>query len=109
MRLFAAIAVPDDIAQGLVRRQQGLPGARWRPPEALHIVRYHSAYVIHTSGEYGHFLSDKDRAWMPVLHAFRDHIDLYTKRETPGRLEDHLPGIYEIVHRHIRPDYKLRW
>lgn len=84
-------------------------GACSLPPEALHIVRYHSAYVIHTSGEYDYFLTDRDRRWMSVLHAFRDHIDLYTKREAPGRIEDHLPGIYEIVHRYIRPDAKLRW
>ena len=38
IRLFAAIAIPDDIAEGLVRRQQGLPGARWRPTEAFHIT-----------------------------------------------------------------------
>ena len=79
------------------------------PREALHIARYHSAYVIHTEGEYGYFLSERDRAWMPILHTFRDKVDLYTKREIPGRLEDHVPGLYEIVHRYIRPDYKLRW
>jgi len=84
-------------------------GACTLPPEALHVARYHSAYVVHTAGDYQYFLNDRDRAFMPVLHAFRDHIDLYTKRETPGRLEDHLPGIYEIVHRYVRPDYKLRW
>lgn len=38
IRLFAAIAVPDEIAEVLVRRQQGLPGARWRPIEALHLT-----------------------------------------------------------------------
>ncbi|MGH6957641.1 MAG: RNA 2',3'-cyclic phosphodiesterase [Caulobacteraceae bacterium] len=38
IRLFAAIALPDDVAEGLARRQQGLPGARWRPREALHIT-----------------------------------------------------------------------
>jgi len=38
IRLFAAIAIPGDIGEGLLRRQQGLPGARWRPPEALHIT-----------------------------------------------------------------------
>lgn len=38
IRLFAAIAIPDEIAEGLVRRQQGLPGARWRPTEAFHIT-----------------------------------------------------------------------
>jgi RNA 2',3'-cyclic 3'-phosphodiesterase len=38
IRLFAAIAVPFEIAEGLVRTQQGLPGANWRPPEAFHIT-----------------------------------------------------------------------
>ncbi|MEJ0067194.1 MAG: RNA 2',3'-cyclic phosphodiesterase [Caulobacteraceae bacterium] len=38
IRLFAAIAIPEDIGAGLARRQQGLPGARWRPTEAFHIT-----------------------------------------------------------------------
>ena len=38
IRLFAAIAVPPEIGEGLARRQQGLPGARWRPLEALHVT-----------------------------------------------------------------------
>lgn len=38
IRLFAAIAVPDEIGEVLSRRQQGLPGARWRPIEALHVT-----------------------------------------------------------------------
>lgn len=38
IRLFAAIAIPEDIGEPLLRRQQGLPGARWRPLEAMHIT-----------------------------------------------------------------------
>jgi len=38
IRLFAAIAIPEEIVEALVRRQQGLPGARWRPTEALHVT-----------------------------------------------------------------------
>ncbi len=38
IRLFAAIAVPEHIGEGLVRHQIGLDGARWRPPEAFHIT-----------------------------------------------------------------------
>jgi 2'-5' RNA ligase len=38
IRLFAALDVPFDIAEGLTGRQQGLPGARWRPTEAMHIT-----------------------------------------------------------------------
>ncbi|MES2035498.1 MAG: RNA 2',3'-cyclic phosphodiesterase [Pseudomonadota bacterium] len=37
-RLFAAIAIPDDIGQPLLGRMHGLDGARWRPLEALHIT-----------------------------------------------------------------------
>lgn len=38
IRLFAALEVPPEIGQDLVRRQQGLPGARWSPPDNLHIT-----------------------------------------------------------------------
>ena len=38
IRLFAALDVPPEIGEGLQTRQQGLPGARWRPLEALHIT-----------------------------------------------------------------------
>jgi len=38
IRLFAAVVPPPEIAEVLTRRQQGLPGARWRPVEALHVT-----------------------------------------------------------------------
>jgi 2'-5' RNA ligase len=38
IRLFAAVAIPPDIGAGLVRRQTGLNGARWREPESFHIT-----------------------------------------------------------------------
>lgn len=38
IRLFAAIELPFDVAEGLTRRQQGIPRAQWRPVEALHIT-----------------------------------------------------------------------
>jgi 2'-5' RNA ligase len=38
IRLFAAIAVPDDIAADLAPRQKGILGARWRPAGSLHIT-----------------------------------------------------------------------
>ena len=38
IRLFAALPVPFDIADGLVHRQQGLPGARCSHAEALHVT-----------------------------------------------------------------------
>jgi len=38
IRLFAAVPIPFDVAETLARRQTGLPGARWRPGEALHVT-----------------------------------------------------------------------
>jgi 2'-5' RNA ligase len=38
IRLFAALALPAEIAQALVGRQRGVDGARWRPPETLHVT-----------------------------------------------------------------------
>lgn len=38
LRLFAAIAIPDDIADRLIPLQKGVPGASWRPRENLHIT-----------------------------------------------------------------------
>ncbi len=38
IRLFTAVAIPEDVGRALARRQQGLPGARWRPAESLHIT-----------------------------------------------------------------------
>jgi 2'-5' RNA ligase len=38
IRLFAAVAVPADIAADLAPRQKGILGARWRPYESLHVT-----------------------------------------------------------------------
>lgn len=38
VRLFTAVPIPFDVAETLARRQAGLPGARWRPLEALHVT-----------------------------------------------------------------------
>lgn len=38
MRLFVALALPDDVAQGLALLQAGVPGARWQTREQLHLT-----------------------------------------------------------------------
>ena len=38
LRLFAALPVPEDIAQRLTGFQRGVPGAKWRPVENFHIT-----------------------------------------------------------------------
>lgn len=37
-RLFAALAIPPEIGEPLLRRQFGIENARWRPLEALHVT-----------------------------------------------------------------------
>jgi 2'-5' RNA ligase len=38
MRLFTAIALPDDVAQSLIALQAGVPGARWQTRDQLHLT-----------------------------------------------------------------------
>ncbi len=52
MRLFTAIEVPPEIGEGLARRQQGLPGARWRPLDTLHItLRFFGQVAENVAGD----------------------------------------------------------
>ncbi|MBV8800312.1 MAG: RNA 2',3'-cyclic phosphodiesterase [Alphaproteobacteria bacterium] len=38
IRLFVALALPDDVAQSLSMLQSGVPGARWSTREQLHLT-----------------------------------------------------------------------
>jgi 2''-5'' RNA ligase len=38
MRLFTALALPDEVAQPLLLMQAGVPGARWQKREQLHLT-----------------------------------------------------------------------
>ncbi len=38
IRLFAAVAVPPEVGEELTERMHGLPGARWRTLEQLHVT-----------------------------------------------------------------------
>ncbi len=38
IRLFTALSVPEDVADTLARRQSGLPGAKWRTRDQLHLT-----------------------------------------------------------------------
>lgn len=38
LRLFAALDLPDDIADRLMALMKGVPGAKWRPRENLHLT-----------------------------------------------------------------------
>jgi RNA 2',3'-cyclic 3'-phosphodiesterase len=60
IRLFAAIAIPPEIGAGLVRRQQGLPGAKWRPTDAFHLT-------LRFAGEISEALADDLDAELDVV------------------------------------------
>lgn len=38
MRLFTALSLPSDVAEGLLQLQGGVPGARWQSREQLHLT-----------------------------------------------------------------------
>jgi RNA 2',3'-cyclic 3'-phosphodiesterase len=38
VRLFAALDLPDDVAERLIALMKGVPGAKWRPRENLHLT-----------------------------------------------------------------------
>lgn len=38
MRLFVALSLPGDVAEGLLQLQGGVPGARWQSREQLHLT-----------------------------------------------------------------------
>lgn len=38
VRLFAALDLPDDVAERLMALMKGVPGAKWRPRENLHLT-----------------------------------------------------------------------
>jgi 2'-5' RNA ligase len=38
LRLFAALAIPDHVAERLLALMKGVPGAKWRPRENLHLT-----------------------------------------------------------------------
>jgi 2'-5' RNA ligase len=51
IRLFAALAVPPEIGQVVAHAQRGLPGARWRPLESLHITLRFFGEVSETTAD----------------------------------------------------------
>jgi len=51
IRLFAALAIPFEIGEGLVRHQTGVEAARWRPLEALHITLRFFGEIAETQAE----------------------------------------------------------
>ncbi|TQV79706.1 RNA 2',3'-cyclic phosphodiesterase [Denitrobaculum tricleocarpae] len=52
MRLFVALALPENLAEQLERMCSGLPGANWVPPENFHLtLRFIGACDGHEAGD----------------------------------------------------------
>jgi len=54
IRLFAAIALPEDIREQLSLLCSGLPGARWSPAENFHVTLRFAGDIDETQGEEFH-------------------------------------------------------
>ncbi len=78
MRLFVAIAIPDEIALRLSLLQGGVPGAHWQSREQLHLT-------LRFIGEVdGAMLRDVDDA-LSTIHAPQFSLELKTVGEFGGR------------------------
>ncbi|XP_012266376.1 inositol oxygenase isoform X2 [Athalia rosae] len=75
------------------------------PDEALTMIRYHSFYPWHASGDYSYFCTEKDMENLKWVLEFNKY-DLYTKSDSvpdieklwpyyEGLIEKYLPGLIE--------------
>lgn len=66
LRLFAAIWIPDDVAERLVALTKGVPGAKWRPRENLHLtLRFFGEVAEPVADDLHNSLEEAARAAMP--------------------------------------------
>ncbi|KAG0738864.1 hypothetical protein G6F57_008258 [Rhizopus arrhizus] len=76
------------------------------PPEAAFIIRYHSFYPCHTSGQYSWLLNENDVKMMKWVKIFNQY-DLYSKAEEAPNVEDLKPFYLDLI-REFFPD-KIKW
>jgi inositol oxygenase len=70
------------------------------PEEALYVIRYHSAYVIHTEKEYRHLWDKKDRKLMKWVSLFQK-FDLYPKDSAPIDTSDVWPYYEQLIAKYL--------
>ncbi|KAG0719683.1 Inositol oxygenase [Chionoecetes opilio] len=76
------------------------------PEEGLYIIRYHSFYPWHTSGDYFHLCDSRDLEMLPWIKEF-NKFDLYTKKEKVPAMET-LRTYYQSLIDKYCPG-KLKW
>lgn len=76
------------------------------PEESLYMIRYHSFYAWHREGEYGHLLSEKDKANLQWVREFNPY-DLYSKTLVRPDVEALRPYYEELINEFLPA--KIRW
>lgn len=72
------------------------------PESALYMIRYHSCYVIHREGAYGHLLNDHDREMLRWVHAFNPY-DLYSKSAARPEVAALKPFYEDLINEYFPP------
>jgi len=80
------------------------------PPEAFHIIRYHSFYSWHQNGSYKYLCNFKDEEYLHWVKEFQK-CDLYSKSNNPEDIPnvEELKPYYEKLIKKYFPNDKLRW
>jgi inositol oxygenase len=74
--------------------------------ESLDIIRYHSFYPWHTSGEYTRFMDESDSQKLKNVNHF-NQFDLYSKEDSP-EISDEIKQYYSALISEYFPD-ELQW
>nr|CAH7753805.1 unnamed protein product [Callosobruchus chinensis] len=76
------------------------------PPEALAMIRFHSFYPWHSSGDYSHLLTEEDEKTKQWVLKFNQY-DLYTKSHEIPDIEKLWPYYESLIEKYIPG--KLEW
>lgn len=70
------------------------------PEEALYIVRYHSFFPWHMSGQYTYLTNDKDKEMLPWVKEF-NKFDLYSKSDEDPDMDALTPYYQSLIDKYI--------
>ena len=73
----------------------------------MNIIRYHSFYPWHTSGEYKHLMNYKDKDTLKNVINF-NQFDLYSKEDVNFVLTDEIKEYYDKLLKEYFPE-ELQW
>jgi 2'-5' RNA ligase len=80
-RLFVALPIPDDIADGLASLQEGIPDANWVPADNMHLTL---AFIGEVNGGAQHDIADAlATVEGPVLDLEIAGVDHFVEGRTP--------------------------